>query len=480
MQIVVIGAGAAGLSAGLGLARNGHSVTILERDPAPEDMDIEQAWCDWRRKGVPQIRQGHFVLGRAQDMLTSHAPDVIDGLAEQGIVPPANPLLFIVSEDELQPGDEFLRPLPTRRIPFELTMRRVAELQAGIEIRSGAKATGLLVDNGNGLPRVLGVGLEDGSELRADFVIDAGGNKSPIGRWLREAGATLPPEQKQESGVTYFNRYFRAKGEAPDPWALVQASGGTPYLEYVVFPGDRGTYGVCFFVPAWDMHLRALRDTSAYMAAAKFFPSIAPWVDKDSAEPIGEVDVAASHDNVLRPFLADGLPGYLGSLPVGDALGTTDARRGWGLSFALTHGFAAATAISEHPNDPGDAALAYADVVMAELEEYVRFAAAFSRISIRGWRGEPLDPQDADEERAAAVSAVTLDKLFSDPALLRAGLRNANLTDPPSVLFQNSDFVRKVKEIAQERSATSSDALSRDELVGSLSSGGVPSSRVAG
>lgn len=467
MHVAIIGGGISGLSAGLGLARNGHRVTILERDPAPGDMNIEDAFGGWRRNGVPQIRQGHLVLGRAIDMLDQHAPDVLEALAEQGIVPPYNPMLVFLPEDQLEPGDEYLTPLPTRRIPFELTLRRVAEKETGLHIHSGVKVAGLAVSNGAGLPRVRGVGLADGTELSADFVIDAGGNKSPVQSWLVKGGASLPPAHKEDCGVTYFGRYFRAKGEAPDPWALIQSSGETDYLQYVVFPGDRGTYGVVFFVPSWDRGLRALRDASALGAAAALFPSIAPWAAPDFAEPLAPVDVTAGHDNVLRPFLADGLPAYLGSLPIGDALGTTDARLGWGLSFALTHGFAAADAISEYGTDPGDAALAYAESVIPELEGRIRYASANSRISIRRWRGEPLDPQDPDEEKAATMAGFTPDQFFSDVMMLRSMLRVANLTDPPDALFRNPEFLRKVSELAEARRGLAAAEVgpSRDELV---------------
>jgi flavin-dependent dehydrogenase len=472
MDIAVIGAGPAGLSAAIGLARRGHHVTVLERDPAPDGSDHEEAYRGWQRRGVPQIRQGHVVLGRAVDMLTQHAPDVLDALAEEGIVPPYNPMLFLVRQDELEPGDEFLRPLPTRRIPFELTLRGVAEREPGIEIKSACKVAGVSTEIRGGLPRVRGVGLGDGSELKADFVVDAGGNKSPVQAWLRRAGANPPPEQTEESGVTYFGRYFRAKGEAPDPWAIVQGSGETEYMQYVVFPGDRGTYGIFLFAPSWDGELRAVRDTPAFMSAMGMFPSIAPLISEDFAEALGPgVGVTRGHDNVLRPFLADGLPAYLGSLPVGDALGTTDARLGWGLSFALTHGFAAATAIANHAGDPGDAALAYAGAVMEELEDRVRYASANSRINTRRWRSEPLDPRDPDEEKAAFVAGVTLNWLFTDPTLLRSFFRFANLNDSPAALFRNTEFVRKVTEmkaVAGRVSSAGSDP-SRDELVARIS-----------
>ena len=44
MNTIVLGAGPIGLAAGMMLARDGHSVTVLERDPAPVPDSPEEAW----------------------------------------------------------------------------------------------------------------------------------------------------------------------------------------------------------------------------------------------------------------------------------------------------------------------------------------------------------------------------------------------------------------------------------------------------
>jgi 2-polyprenyl-6-methoxyphenol hydroxylase-like FAD-dependent oxidoreductase len=61
-RILILGGGVCGLAAGIMLARDGHAVTLLERDglPAPESM--ESAWS-WERGGVPHFRQPHGLDG---------------------------------------------------------------------------------------------------------------------------------------------------------------------------------------------------------------------------------------------------------------------------------------------------------------------------------------------------------------------------------------------------------------------------------
>ena len=57
-RIVVIGGGVGGLTSGMLLARDGHDVTVLERDAAPPPETADDAWNGWDRRGVNQFRMG--------------------------------------------------------------------------------------------------------------------------------------------------------------------------------------------------------------------------------------------------------------------------------------------------------------------------------------------------------------------------------------------------------------------------------------
>jgi 2-polyprenyl-6-methoxyphenol hydroxylase-like FAD-dependent oxidoreductase len=59
-RIVVLGAGVCGLTAALLLARDGHDVTVLERDPGPVPAKLEEAWRRLRELGAaPPHEQAH-------------------------------------------------------------------------------------------------------------------------------------------------------------------------------------------------------------------------------------------------------------------------------------------------------------------------------------------------------------------------------------------------------------------------------------
>src|SRR5689334_10001188 len=104
MRIVVVGAGPGGIGAAAPLAAAGHSVTVLDRDPAPPDSD-EEAFASWQRRSVPQTRQPHFFLARLWKEMAETAPEL---RAELEACDPAV-LRFV---DRLPPTASDRDPLP--------------------------------------------------------------------------------------------------------------------------------------------------------------------------------------------------------------------------------------------------------------------------------------------------------------------------------------------------------------------------------
>ena len=91
-KIVIAGAGVVGLGAGLLLCRDGHEVTVLERDAEGAPAGAAEIWDTWQRKGVSQFRLPHFFLARYRALLDSELPQVKNGLTAAGAVR-GNPVL---------------------------------------------------------------------------------------------------------------------------------------------------------------------------------------------------------------------------------------------------------------------------------------------------------------------------------------------------------------------------------------------------
>src|SRR5689334_8353999 len=83
-DVVVAGGGICGLAAALVLARDGHAVTVVDRDPRPLPSTVEDAWGDWERRGVAQFRMAHLMLARGTSVLADHLPDVVARLEREG------------------------------------------------------------------------------------------------------------------------------------------------------------------------------------------------------------------------------------------------------------------------------------------------------------------------------------------------------------------------------------------------------------
>src|SRR5437868_2740368 len=83
VRIAVVGGGIGGLATALACARDGHAVTIVERDNTPMPNDPDAAFA-WSRTGAPQVRHSHAFLARLRNVLRERAPDVLGELLAAG------------------------------------------------------------------------------------------------------------------------------------------------------------------------------------------------------------------------------------------------------------------------------------------------------------------------------------------------------------------------------------------------------------
>src|SRR5258706_4403220 len=207
-HVVIVGGSVTGLAAALALGNEGTRVPVLERDATRMPASHVEAFEKWDRRGSPQVRHSHALLGRLYCLIRDHAPDLLAKLLACGAeeLPLISMARRTLPNASAEPGDENVVLLACRRITFEYLLRRHVLDSGRVEFRDGDEVTGLATasDSPQGPPRVTGVHLlrADGARevLHADLVADASGRRSKLADWLQALGAPRPPQDARACG----------------------------------------------------------------------------------------------------------------------------------------------------------------------------------------------------------------------------------------------------------------------------------------
>jgi 2-polyprenyl-6-methoxyphenol hydroxylase-like FAD-dependent oxidoreductase len=440
----IIGGSVGGLATGIGLARHGWTVTVVERDPAPVTNDGDAAFVEWHRPHVPQWRQPHGFSSRTRNLLLANIPEVVERLRDDG-VDEINLFTMMAPPEMHRPEDDQYAMLWSRRPGFELALRREAEEQPGLELRSPAIVAGLVLDCDGETPTVRGIDLDDGTRIEADLVIDAGGRRSPVPKLLEEVGVEIPTDRQDCAGL-YYSRYYRLRPDSQlHPILLVGQRTGLDQANVVGFTGDHGTFGILVAPHAEATEFKLLRNDWAWDAFLGAHPRWAPWVDPANATPLTSVAFMGGHQNVLRHHVVDGRALVHRLLPVGDSLCTTNPQYGWGASMALTYAFAAVDAATAHVGDPEAMAHAYHEVVRDEAGTVFAESAAMDRMQLREWTGAPTPPEDREAvDRQLLLRGVAAGATHH-PALGRAQLRRGGLLEGWNDILDDPEVVEQAR-----------------------------------
>lgn len=448
-RVVVIGAGMAGLWTALALARTGRQVILLERDPPPPDGGPDEAFHEWTRRGVGQLRHSHAFLARLRLLIRDEHPKLLRELLDAG----CRELRF---EDGLtplhrarftpKPIDADLAILTSRRTTLELVMRRYVERMAGVELRSQTFVRELVVEPGDP-PRVRGVQLEDGETIAGDVVVDAGGHSSTAFEQLAQAGVTIP-ESAESSGVIYFTRHYRLRpGAAEPPRGGPPGNGDLGYLKFGVFPADSGCFSVTLCVPEVEEELRkAIVAPDVFDAVCRRLPGPAAWIVPEHAEPVSRVFGMGRLESRWRDLAPEGRAAVLGFFAVGDSLVRSNPLYGRGCSFAGVGAYLLRDALEASP-DPHQRPARFMRDVERELRPYYDVMRQADRSAIRRARRELMG-----DERSSLRGRIT--KSFiedgitvavrSDPDLLRASLRGFHMLEDPRAWLRRPGNLAKV------------------------------------
>src|SRR5690349_4527421 len=269
--VIVLGGGVCGAATAVLLARDGHEVSVLERDVEPPPETLDAAWEAWARPGVVQFRQPHFLQARVREVLDRELPDVREALVRAGaaLVDPIERLPAAIGDRDARPGDDRFVSVTARRTTTEHVFRSLAEAEPRVRVRRGVAVAGLSTRPGAGVPHVTGVRTTSGEELAADLVVDAMGRNSRLPRWLVDAGAGELHEEAEDSGFLYYTRFFRTRdGSTPAPRTpfLVTPLGSVSILS---LPSDRDTWSITVYGASGDQPLKQLRHVERWSAVVR-------------------------------------------------------------------------------------------------------------------------------------------------------------------------------------------------------------------
>jgi 2-polyprenyl-6-methoxyphenol hydroxylase-like FAD-dependent oxidoreductase len=405
MRVAIIGAGPAGLFAGASLARRGHQVTAVERDPGPA------ADGSWPRLGVMQFHHAHAFRHQVAQALQQELPEALQRWLAAG----AEPVRM-----RLPDGSEIPMGVRSRRVTFERALRASALGQPGLQVRRGH------VDEVTRRRGRAGGIRVDGTDLEADLVIDASGRAGRVTRSLRPAPASGGP-----CGIAYVDRQYQLRpGAAPGPlMSPIAWQADLDGYQAILFVHERGMFSVLLVRPTADRLLSQLRHETAFTAACRAIPGLADWVDPARSRPITPVLPGGPLLNAYRgqtgPHGRLALPGLVF---VGDAVATTTPTFGRGMTTTLLQAQQLLRLIDEHGTDTGAIGEGFDAWCTEQIKPWVDDHVLIDDATQRRWAGEDLDlrqPLPSDLILAAAEA---------DPSIRAAAIGYLRMTALPSSL----------------------------------------------
>ncbi|MET0132870.1 MAG: methyltransferase domain-containing protein [Kibdelosporangium sp.] len=334
LHAVVLGGGLAGMCVAAALTRHMAKVTLVERDLYPDGPH-------WRR-GVPQSRHTHNLLGAGQRAMERLFPGLMADFREQGIVDVRMPrdMLAMIPGGWMERFASRHVVLSGTRDLIDWRVRDHLTKLPNIEIRQECEALGLLADGGT----VRGVRLRDRQagaktgwgepyEFSADFVVDTTGRNSQSAGWLEDLGFGLVEESVVDAQCAYATCIFAIPPGHRADWKciVIQSTPDVP-RQGILNPIEGGRWMVSVSGVGGQ---RPPLDHQGMIEFARSLRSTEIYEQIRHAEPLTEVYGSGRTENRRRHFERLGRwPDRF--LPAGDSVGSFNPAYGQGISVAAT------------------------------------------------------------------------------------------------------------------------------------------------
>jgi 2-polyprenyl-6-methoxyphenol hydroxylase-like FAD-dependent oxidoreductase len=470
MKITVIGASGAGAFAALLLARAGHEVLVLERDRLDPAPDVGNAAAAAFRATAPQIVQPHIIMAQCRELLREWLPDVFAALLAAGVAeaPLVEQMPASLTDQAVQPGDERLTVLMTRRSTIDWVLQRTLLAEPGVMLRYGVRVLGLLARPGDP-PHVTGVRTNEG-DVTADLVVDATGRRSGIDSWLAEIGANPTATWRAECGLAYFSRHYRIRPGAALPGPpTTRIVVGLDEFTAGIWGADNGAMQLAVVPLGTDHRFKTVRHPAAFEAVLRSVPAYVAWLEV--LDPITDVFPMGAVHNSLRRLVAGGAPVATGLHALGDAICTTNPTLGRGLSLALWGAVDLVDALTGQGGDPTALSLALDDRVVAHVAPFYEDQAAIDGARLAMLRhtifGEPAPEPVVASDRVTYAQLRTA--AWYDPTAFRGFWNLMGMLRLPDEVYCDPHIVAATRDaIRRHGSAPPMQQPTRDQLLAAL------------
>jgi flavin-dependent dehydrogenase len=416
---VVVGAGIAGLLAARVLADAFERVTVIERDPLPDEPAP--------RRGVPQDVHVHVLLEGGRITLEDLFPGFSTELHGAGGV-----VAELGRDVKLHLRGGFLAAgtnphelwFATRPLYEHLIRRRVTTLNP-VTIRSHCRFVEFLVDD---TTAVNGVAIRNRAsereELPADLVVDATGRTSRTPTWLAKHGYTPPPLDEIRIDLGYGSTFVE---RPPDDTRS--------FLMGAEAPQTRGAFVNPVEGNRWHVNVHGMHGDHP-PADPKGFEEFAASLPTDDVKDVLDEHSMVSEIATQYPFPSNRRYRYEeldrfpnGLLVVGDAIASYNPIYGTGMSAAALQALALHHALIS--DDRTDLALGFFD----------RAAAVIDVVWDQTLGSDSAFPQtDGPNSREASILDWYVNRLFRraqfDDRLSDAAFQVISLQQAPTTWFR--------------------------------------------